>query len=112
VAVSCLRHEQPEDVIPPLTAYYVMRVGRLPLVPYFRPGDRALADAVRQVSREHSSMLLANHGPIVSGAGLEEAVHAYEELEETAKLHLILGDRPTSPLNSEQIADLNRAFPS
>jgi ribulose-5-phosphate 4-epimerase/fuculose-1-phosphate aldolase len=112
VAVSCLRHEQPEDVIPPLTAYYVMRVGRLPLVPYFRPGDRALADAVRQVSREHSSMLLANHGPIVSGAGLEEAVHAYEELEETAKLHLILGDRPASPLNSEQIADLNRAFPS
>jgi ribulose-5-phosphate 4-epimerase/fuculose-1-phosphate aldolase len=112
VAVSCLRHEQPEDVIPPLTAYYVMRVGRLPLVPYFRPGDRALADAVKQVSREHSSMLLANHGPIVSGAGLEEAVHAYEELEETAKLHLILGDRPTSPLNSEQIADLNRAFPS
>ena len=112
VAVSCLRHEHTEDVIPPLTAYYVMRVGKLPLVPYFRPGDRALADAVKDVSREHGSMLLANHGPIVSGAGLEEAVYAYEELEETAKLHFILGDRPTSPLNPEQIADLNRAFPS
>jgi ribulose-5-phosphate 4-epimerase/fuculose-1-phosphate aldolase len=112
VAVSCLCPEQTEDVIPPLTAYYVMRVGKLPLVPYFRPGDRALADAVKEVSREHRSMLLANHGPIVSGASLDEAVHASEELEETAKLHLILGDRPTSPLNTEQIADLNREFPS
>ena len=112
VAVSCLCHQQTEDVIPPLTAYYVMRVGKLPLVPFFRPGDRALANAVKQVSREHRSMLLANHGPIVSGASLEEAVYAYEELEETAKLHFILGDRPTSPLNAEDIADLNRAFPS
>ena len=112
VAVSCLSHPQADDVIPPLTAYYVMRVGRLPLVPYFRPGDRALADEVRKVSREHRSMLLANHGPIVSAASLREAVYAYEELEETAKLHLILGDRPTSPLNAEQVADLNRAFPS
>jgi ribulose-5-phosphate 4-epimerase/fuculose-1-phosphate aldolase len=57
-------------------------------------------------------MLLANHGPIVSGASLKEAVYASEELEETAKLHFIVGDRPTSPLNMEQIADLNRAFPS
>ena len=89
-----------------------MRVGKLPLVPYFRPGDRALADAVRKVSRDHRSMLLANHGPIVSGAQPRESVHAYEELEETAKLHFILGDRPTSPLNAEQVADLNRAFPS
>ena len=112
VAVSCLCHEHTENVLPPLTAYYVMRVGELPLVPYFRPGDRALADAVREVSREHRSMLLANHGPIVSGASLEEAVYAYEELEETAKLHFILGDRPTSPLNAGQIADLNRTFPN
>jgi 3-dehydro-4-phosphotetronate decarboxylase len=112
VAVSCLEHEHAEDVLPPYTAYHVMRVGKLPLVPYFRPGDRALADAVAATAREHRSMLLANHGPIVSGAGLAEAVYAAEELEETAKLHFILGDRPTTPLNLEQIADLNRAFPS
>src|SRR3954471_17481489 len=112
VAVSCLCHQQTEDVIPPLTAYHVMRVGRLPLVPHFRPGDRALADGVKTVPREHRSMLLAKHGPIASGSSREEAVYAYEELEETAELHFILGDRPTSPLNPEQIADLNRAFPS
>ncbi|MBV2143661.1 aldolase [Falsochrobactrum sp. TDYN1] len=112
VAVSCLCHEQTQDVLPPLTAYHVMRVGKLPLVRYYRPGDRALADEVRAVSRKHRSMLLANHGPIVSGATIEEAVYAYEELEETAKLFFIIGDRKASPLCAEQIADINRVFPN
>jgi ribulose-5-phosphate 4-epimerase/fuculose-1-phosphate aldolase len=89
-----------------------MRVGKLPLVGYFRPGDRALADAVRGAAKGHRSMLLANHGPIVSGASLEEAMYAYEELEETAKLFFILGDRKASPLNAEAIAEINRVFPS
>ncbi|MEP7456038.1 3-oxo-tetronate 4-phosphate decarboxylase [Phyllobacterium sp. SB3] len=112
VAVSCLCHEQTDDVLPPLTAYHVMRVGKLPLVRYFRPGDRALADEVREVSKQHRSMLLANHGPIVSGVSLEEAVYAYEELEETAKLYFIIGDRKSSPLRADEITELNRAFPS
>ncbi|MGK9051371.1 3-oxo-tetronate 4-phosphate decarboxylase [Xaviernesmea oryzae] len=112
VAISCLCHEQTDDVLPPLTAYHVMRVGKLPLVRYFRPGDRALADEVRKVSRDNRSMLLANHGPIVSGASIEEAVYAYEELEETAKLYFLLGDRKTSPLRAEEIAEINRAFPN
>ncbi|MGK6316380.1 3-oxo-tetronate 4-phosphate decarboxylase [Neorhizobium sp. DT-125] len=112
VAVSCLCHEQTEDVLPPLTAYHVMRVGKLPLVRYFRPGDRALAEEVRKVSRNNRSMLLANHGPIVSGSSIEEAVYAYEELEETAKLYFLLGDRKTSPLRAEEIAEINRAFPT
>lgn len=112
VAASCLAGRPTEDALPPLTAYYVMRVGRLPLVRYFRPGDPALADEVGRVAREHRSMLLANHGPIVSGANLTEAVHAYEELEETAKIFFILGDRPTSPLRVEDIQEINRVFPN
>lgn len=112
VAVSCLHHQQVDDIIPPLTAYYVMRVGKLPLVPYFPPGDPALAEEVRKVSREHRSLMLANHGPVVSGASLKEAVYAYEELEETAKISFVLGDRPTSPLNAERVADLHLAFPT
>lgn len=112
VAVSCLCHDQTDDVLPPLTAYHVMRVGKLPLIRYFRPGDRALADQVRHAARKHRSMLLANHGPIVSGASIEEAVYAYEELEETAKLFFILGDRKLSPLKAEQIAEINRVFPN
>lgn len=113
VAASCLCHDKTsEDVLPALTAYQVMRVGKLPLVEYYRPGDKALAQAVRQRAREHKSMLLANHGPIVSGTSLEQAVFAYEELEETAKLYFILGNRPVSYLDPQAIAEINRVFPS
>jgi ribulose-5-phosphate 4-epimerase/fuculose-1-phosphate aldolase len=112
VAVSCLCHETTDDVLPPLTAYHVMRVGRLPLVPYYRPGDKALADAVRKVAKDHHAMLLANHGPIVAGKSLRDAAWTYEELEETAKLFFLLGDRKTSPLDAAQIAEINRVFPS
>lgn len=112
VAVSCLCHDDTDNVLPPLTAYHVMRVGKLPLLKYFRPGDRALAEAVRLAARDHRAMLLANHGPIVSGKTLEEAVYAYEELEETSKLFFLLGDRKTVPLSLEAVAELNEAFPS
>ena len=112
VAVSCLRHEVPGNVLPPITAYYVMRIGRLPLVPYFRPGDMSLAEAVRAQAREHHAMLLANHGPVVAGKSLEDAVFNAEELEETAKLYLLLQDRPTRYLDPRQIAELQAAFPS
>ncbi|TPE49670.1 3-oxo-tetronate 4-phosphate decarboxylase [Amaricoccus solimangrovi] len=112
VALSCLCHDCAEDVLPPLTAYYAMRVGRLPLIDYYRPGDRALAEAVRAQARNHRAMLLANHGPIVSAASLEQAIHAYEELEETAKIFFILGDRPAAPLDARRVAELETAFPS
>jgi 3-dehydro-4-phosphotetronate decarboxylase len=112
VAVSCLCHEDTANVMPPLTAYHVMRVGRLPLVPYFRPGDRKLAAAVRAVARETASMLLANHGPIVSAKSLPDAVYTSEELEETAKLFFLIGDRSARPLTCEAIAELQAAFPS
>lgn len=112
VAVSCLCHERTDDILPPLTAYHVMRVGKLPLLKYFRPGDRALAEAVRGAARDHRAMMLANHGPIVSGTTLDEAVNAYEELEETAKLVFILGDRKTAPLSLEAVAEINAVFGS
>jgi ribulose-5-phosphate 4-epimerase/fuculose-1-phosphate aldolase len=112
VAVSCLTHADPRNVLPPLTAYHVMRVGTLPLVPYFRPGDRALAEAVRRVAAKHRAVLLANHGPVVSGKSLDDAVDSAEELEQTAKLALLLGERPVSLLTPGEIADLEAAFPS
>jgi ribulose-5-phosphate 4-epimerase/fuculose-1-phosphate aldolase len=112
VAVSCLTHADPRNVLPPLTAYHVMRVGALPLVPYFRPGDRALAEAVRRVAAKHRAVLLANHGPVVSGKSLDDAVDSAEELEQTAKLALLLGERPVSLLTPGEIADLETAFPS
>ncbi|KKO60940.1 L-fuculose phosphate aldolase [Janthinobacterium sp. KBS0711] len=109
-AVSCMCGLNHHDCIPPLTPYFVMKVGRLPLVPYHRPGDPALAGAIGAMARKHSAVLLANHGPVVSGTSLEAAVYAAEELEETAKLFLLLRDVPTRPLDAAQIADLKHTF--
>ncbi len=111
VAVSCLPSVDPDNVLPPLTAYYVMKIGRLPLIPYYRPGDKALGDAIRGKARQHSAVLLANHGPVVAGKSLEAAVNATEELEETARLYLLLQAHNPRVLTEEQIADLLRHFP-
>lgn len=112
VALSCLVHDNPGDVLPPITAYYRMRIRQLPLVPYYRPGDRALAEAVRDKARKHHAVLLANHGPVVAGKSLEDAVYNAEEMEETAKLYFLLSGRPTRTLDAAQIADLDAHFPS
>lgn len=109
-AVSILRDVDPNDVLPALTAYYVMRIGRLPLVPYFAPGDPDLAHAVRALATTHHAVLLANHGPVVAGTSLANAQYATEELEETAKLFLMLHNQALRLLTPEQIADLRRRF--
>lgn len=110
VAVSCLDGIDPADVLPPITAYYIMRVGALPLVPYFPPGDKDLADAVGRLAGKHHAVLLANHGPVVAGTSLDNAVQATEELEETAKLFLMLRGMATRLLTPEQVAELRRRF--
>ncbi len=112
VAVSCLDGLDEHQPIPPITAYYVMRVGDLALVPYYPPGDKALADAVRARASKHHAVLLANHGPVVAGNTLEAAVNAIEELEETARLFLMLQGHRTRFLTGEQVADLQRRYPS
>jgi ribulose-5-phosphate 4-epimerase/fuculose-1-phosphate aldolase len=109
-AVSCLADLHPADCLPPLTPYFVMKVGRLPLVPYHRPGDPALGDVVRGLAARHAAVLLANHGPVVSGASLEAAVQAAEELEETAKLFLLLRGLSPRTLTAEQVEELRVVF--
>lgn len=111
VAVSCLHDIDINNVLPPLTAYYVMRIGTLPLIPYFAPGDINLAKAVSEMASKHHAVLLANHGPVVAGTCLEDAVYATEELEETAKLFLLLRGHATKPLSESQIIDLKTKFP-
>jgi ribulose-5-phosphate 4-epimerase/fuculose-1-phosphate aldolase len=112
VAVSVLEEVDPKDVLPPITAYYVMRIGTLPLVPYFAPGDMKLADAVRSYAGKHHAVLLANHGPVVAGTSLAAATDAVEELEATARLYLLLQGRRVRTLSAEQCADLRKRFPS
>ena len=112
VAVSCLKDIDPKNVLPPITAYYVMKIGTLPLIPYFQPGDIKLANAVREMASKHHAVLLANHGPVVAGTTLEDAVYATEELEETAKLFLMLKNLNTSFLTDEQVVTLKNKFPT
>lgn len=110
VAVSCLDGIDHADCLPPITAYYVMRIGALPLVPYFPPGDVALADAVGRLASKHHAVLLANHGPVVAGSSLSAAQDAIEELEETARLFLMLRTERVRTLTPEQVAELRRRF--
>jgi ribulose-5-phosphate 4-epimerase/fuculose-1-phosphate aldolase len=111
VAVSVLAEVDPRDALPPLTAYYVMRIGSLPLVPYYAPGDMALAQAVRGFAGKHHAVLLANHGPVVAGSSLSAAADAIEELEATAKLFLLLRNEKVRCLTPEQVADLRKKHP-
>ncbi|TGQ21667.1 aldolase [Mesorhizobium sp. M00.F.Ca.ET.217.01.1.1] len=110
VAVTMLPEIDPKSVLPPMTPYYLMRAGQTALVPYFRPGDPAVADAIKGLAGRYSSVLLANHGPVVAGETLEAAVFATEELEETAKLYLLLRGLNPRYLSPEQVSDLVRTF--
>ncbi|WP_072387240.1 3-oxo-tetronate 4-phosphate decarboxylase [Hyphomicrobium sp. CS1BSMeth3] len=110
VAVSCLDGIDHSNCLPPITAYYAMRIGRLPLVPYYPPGDETLANAVGALAGKHHAVLLANHGPVVAGTSLSAAQDAIEELEETAKLFLMLRGERLRLLTDEQVAELERRF--
>jgi ribulose-5-phosphate 4-epimerase/fuculose-1-phosphate aldolase len=110
VAVSCLDGIDPVEPIPPITAYYVMKIGKLALLPYYPPGDLTLANAVREVAGRHHAILLSNHGPIVAGKDLESAVYATEELEETARLFLMLRGEKIRHLTDSQVEDLLKRF--
>jgi ribulose-5-phosphate 4-epimerase/fuculose-1-phosphate aldolase len=112
VAVSVLDDVEPGDVLPPITAYYVMRVGTLPLVPYHAPGDPELAGAVRRLAGKHHALLLANHGPVVGGASLGAAADAIEELEATARIFLLLRGQRLRRLTGDQVAELRARYPA
>lgn len=109
-AVSCMAGLDPCDCMPPLTAYYVMKIGQLPLIPYHRPGDASLGPKMASIAANSPAMLLANHGPVVSGTSLRQAMNRIEELEETAKLFLLLRGSSTRPLNETEINDLEAVF--
>ncbi len=110
-AVACLPDVVADNPIPPLTPYFVMRVGRrLPIVPYYRPGDPAMEPAIEASAQNARAVLLANHGPVVSGKTLTDAVYAAEELEEAARLFLLLRNTAPRLLTSAQIDDLLATF--
>jgi len=110
VALSVLPDIDPDNVLPPLTAYSIMRLGKVKLLPFFLPGDPEMGDAVRGLAGKRSAVLLAHHGPIVAGKDLEAAVYAMEELEETAKLAVLTQGLSPRVLDDDQIAAVVRKF--
>ncbi|WP_027488870.1 3-oxo-tetronate 4-phosphate decarboxylase [Allorhizobium undicola] len=109
-ALSCLADTNPDDCVPPLTPYVVMRVGEVKLLPYVRPGDEKMGDMIRELKGRYAAVLLANHGPVVSGKDITSAVYAAEELEETAKLLVMLRNCQTRLLTTEQVQELKIVF--
>ena len=105
-ALSCLQGLDSENCIRPFTPYVVMRVGDVPVVPYYKPGDQRLADDLAQLAGKYRAFLLANHGPVVVGKSLREAADNTEELEETARLMFTLGDRAIRYLTDSEVAEL------
>ncbi|WP_299472284.1 3-oxo-tetronate 4-phosphate decarboxylase [uncultured Roseibium sp.] len=110
VALSLLPDIDPENVLPPLTAYGIMQLGKVRLLPFFVPGDPEMGEAVRGLAGKRSAVLLANHGPVVAGKDLEAAVYAMEELEATAKLALLLRGAGATGLEPAQINRIVERF--
>ncbi len=108
VALSMLPADDAQNWLPPLTPYAIMQLGKVTLLPYFRPGDAAMGDAVRGLGGKRAAVMLANHGPVVAGLTPEAACNAVEELEATARLALMLRGLPARLLDAAQIADLTR----
>lgn len=109
--LSCFTNTNEDDAIAPITPYVVMRVGKVPLLPYVRPGSTDAAPLVVGKARSHAALLMANHGPVVAGESLEAAVYAMEELEETAKLMVLAQGHPIRRLRDQDIAELEAFFP-
>lgn len=106
VALSMLPDTDPDNVLPPLTPYSIMRLGKVKLLPFFRPGDAAMGEAIRGLAGRRSAVLLANHGPVVAAKDLEAAVYAMEELEETARLALLTRGLNPKMLTDAQVRDI------
>jgi ribulose-5-phosphate 4-epimerase/fuculose-1-phosphate aldolase len=109
-AVSCLADADPDDAVPSLTPYVLMRLGRVPMIPYTRPGSPEIAPLIAAQAPNHPGILLANHGPVVAGATLDAAVFAIEELEEAAKLLFITRGLKVRHLDGAAVAELEAAF--
>jgi len=110
VALSMLPEVDPDNFLPPLTPYAIMKLGKVKLLPFFMPGDPAMGDAVRGLAGKRSAVMLANHGPVVAGKDVEAACNAIEELEDTARLAMMLRGMNARGLTSDQVQDLVTKF--
>jgi len=109
-ALSCLNDLDPDDCIPSLTPYFVMRVGKAKLLPYFRPGSIKIADTIRDLNGSYSGILLANHGPVVSSVSLSDAIYAAEEMEEACRIAILTKSFDARRLSVWEVDELRAVF--
>ncbi|MDG1863985.1 MAG: aldolase [Yoonia sp.] len=110
VAWSMMPDVDTDNFLPPLTPYSIMKLGRVKLLPFYRPGDPAMGDAVRGLAGKRSAVMLANHGPVVAGKDVEAACNAIEELEYTARLAMLMRGIPARMLSPAQVSELVTYF--
>jgi len=110
VAWSMMPEVDADNFLPPMTPYAIMKLGRVKLLPFFRPGDPAMGEAVRGLAGKRSAVMLANHGPVVAGKDVEAACNAIEELEDTARLAMLMHGIPARMLDDAQVRDLVTRF--
>ena len=110
VAWSMMPDADEDNFLPPLTPYAIMKLGRVKLLPFFMPGDPAMGDAVRGLAGKRSAVMLANHGPVVAGKDVEAACNAIEELEDTARLAMMMRGIDARMLTQEQVSGLASRF--
>jgi len=110
VALSMMPDVDANNFLPPLTPYGIMKLGRVKLLPFFMPGDPAMGEAVRGLAGKRSAVMLANHGPVVAGKDIEAACNAIEELEDTARLAMMLRGMNARALTDDQVRALVTKF--
>lgn len=110
VAWSMMPGVDPDNLLPPLTPYGIMQLGKVKLLPVFLPGDPAMGDALRGLAGRRSAVMLANHGPVVAGETVESACNAIEELEASARLALLTRGTGARGLDADQVAAVVTAF--
>jgi ribulose-5-phosphate 4-epimerase/fuculose-1-phosphate aldolase len=110
VALSIMPDVDPDNFLPPMTPYAIMKLGKVKLLPFFMPGDPAMGDAVRGLAGKRSAVMLANHGPVVAGKDIEAACNAIEELEDTARLAILMRGYDAKMLTPEQVSALVTKF--
>lgn len=110
VALSMMPGVDPDNFLPPITPYPIMLLGKVKLLPFFLPGDEAMGEAVRALDGKRAAVMLANHGPVVSGKTVAAACNAIEEMEETAKLALMTRGHDIQMLTDAQVNALVAKF--
>lgn len=110
VALSMMPDVDADNFLPPMTPYSIMKLGKVKLLPFFMPGDPAMGDAVRGLAGKRSAVMLANHGPVVAGKDIEAACNAVEELEDTARLAMMLRTVDAKMLSDDSVRALVAKF--